>query len=158
MNVALINPFLKAAANVLKTMALTEPKPGKPFLKQKNELSQGDVTGVVGLTGTVNGSFALSFSEPAILHVVSNMFGEPCQSINPEVEDAVGELSNMICGDARRLLQEAGYDFQGSIPVVISGKGHRICPAFPGPSIVMPFSISDGASFFVEVSIDDGQN
>ena len=30
MNVEFINPFLKATANVLKTMAFTESTPGKP--------------------------------------------------------------------------------------------------------------------------------
>jgi chemotaxis protein CheX len=102
MNVTFINPFLGAVVNVLKTMAFTDPTPGKPFVKTSNELSQGDVTGVIGLTGPVKGSIAVSFTEAAILHVVSNMFGEPLSEINCEVEDAVGELSNMICGDARR--------------------------------------------------------
>ena len=76
MNVAFINPFLEAAVKVLQTMAFTEPQVGKPFLKGKTPVSQGDITGIVGLTGDMNGSLAVSFSEAAILQVVSNMFGE----------------------------------------------------------------------------------
>ena len=76
MNVTFINPFLNAVVKVVKTMAFVEPEPGRPFLKTES-VSLGDVTGVVGLTGPVNGSVAVSFSEGAILHIVSSMFGEP---------------------------------------------------------------------------------
>ncbi len=155
MNVEFINPFLEAVVKVVKTMAFTEPKAGKPSLRQKNAPSRGDVTGIVGLTGPVKGSFALSFSEPAILEIVTNMFGEDFLEVNSEVEDAVGELSNMVCGDARRLLEEKGHSFQASIPTVISGKGHNISHAIPGPSVVIPFTISQGATFFVEASFEE---
>ncbi|HEY7492905.1 MAG TPA: chemotaxis protein CheX, partial [Candidatus Tectomicrobia bacterium] len=67
MNVEFINPVLEAVINVLKTMAFTDPTPGKPFLKKKGDPSQGDITGIVGMTGPVNGSLAVSFSESAIL-------------------------------------------------------------------------------------------
>jgi chemotaxis protein CheX len=67
MDVTFINPFLEAAVNVLQTMAFTETQVGKPFLKSKTPLSQGDVTGIVGLTGNQHGSLAVSFSEAAIL-------------------------------------------------------------------------------------------
>jgi chemotaxis protein CheX len=157
MNVTFINPFLEAVVNVLKTMAFADPQPGKPFLKKRCELSQGDITGVIGLTGPVKGSLAVSFSDAAILHVVSNMFGEECTEVNSEVEDAVGELSNMICGDARRILEGLGYQFQGSIPAVISGKGHKITHSVPGPSIVMPFTIGDGHPFFIEACFEASQ-
>ena len=125
MNVAFINPFLAAVVHVLQTMAFTETRVGKPCLKGKSPLSQGDVTGIVGLIGEQHGSLAVSFSEAAILQVVSNMFGEECKEINDEVRDAVGELTNMICGDARRILAEQGHQFQAAIPTVIDGKGHK---------------------------------
>jgi chemotaxis protein CheX len=155
MKAEFINPFLEAVTNVLKTMAFTEPIVGKPALKKKGEPSQGDITAIVGLTGAVKGSFALSFSEAAILEVVSNMFGEQVKEVNSDVQDAVGEISNMVSGDARRALADLGYSFQSSIPTVISGKGHNITPSIPGPSVVMPFTVGDGHTFFVEASFED---
>ena len=157
MNVEFINSFLNAAVTVLQTMAFTEPKVGKPFLKGKTPLSQSDVTGIVGLTGVINGSLAVSFSDAAILQVVSNMFGEAIKEINDEVRDAVGEISNMISGDARRILAEKGYQFQGAIPTVIEGKNHKICHTFPGPVLVIPFTIGTDGLFFVEVCFADSK-
>jgi chemotaxis protein CheX len=157
MNVVFINPFVEAVVRVLKTMAFTAPKPGEPFLKKRPELSQGDVTAVLGLTGAVKGSVAVSFTEAAILQTVTNMFGEQVNEISSEVEDAVGELCNMICGDARRALESQGYHLQAAIPTVISGKGHRISHSVPGPTLVMPFTIDSDATFFVEVCFESDQ-
>ena len=154
MDVTFINPFLEAAVNVLQTMAFTETQVGQPFLKGKTPLSQGDVTGIVGLTGDKHGSLAVSFSEAAILQVVSNMFGEACKEINDDVRDAVGEITNMICGDARRILAEHGHQFQAAIPTVIDGKGHKLCHPFPGPVLVIPFTIGEAGRFFVEVCFE----
>ena len=158
MNVAFINPFLEATVKVLQTMAFTEPQVGKPFLKGKTPVSQGDITGIVGLTGDMNGSLAVSFSEAAILQVVSNMFGEAFKEINDEVSDAVGEITNMICGDARRILAEKGYQFQGAIPTVIDGKNHKICHVFRGPVLVIPFTIGEAGGFFVEVCFGENRS
>ncbi len=155
MNVDLINPFLEAVANVIKTMAFMEPKAGKPFRKRPDDPPRGDVTGIIGMTGPVNGAVAVSFSEQAILQLMSNMFGETCQEINGEVQDAVGELTNMISGDARRALAEKGYDFKAAIPTVIMGTGHRIVHAIPGQSVIMPFALEQNAPFFVEVYFED---
>ena len=154
MNVEFINPFLEAVVNVLKTMASTEAVNGKPFLKDKDEPAEGDVTGVIGLTGPVNGSLALSFSEPAILEVVSNMFGESASEIDGEVCDAVGELTNMISGDARRKLEEKGHSFQAAIPTIIRGPNHKISHSIPGPTVVIPFTIGGDKAFFVETAFE----
>jgi len=139
-------------------MAFTEPHVGKPFLKDKTAVSQGDITGIVGLTGDANGSLAVSFSEAAILQVVSNMFGEAFKEINDEVSDAVGEITNMICGDARRILAEKGYQFQGAIPTVIDGKSHKICHIFRGPVLVIPCTIGEAGGFFLEVCFEENRS
>ena len=155
MNVEFINPFLKAVVNVLQTMTSTTVTPGKPFLKEAKQKSIGDVTGIVGLTGPVNGSLALSFSEAAIFHVVSNMFGEACKELNDEVTDAVGELTNMICGDARRVLAEKGHAFQASIPTVVTGKTHAVTHTAQGSVIIIPFAIDRDDALFVEVCFEE---
>ena len=156
MNVEFINPFLASTVNVIRIMTFTDPRPEKPFQRQHENASLGDITGVIGLTGAMNASMALSFSETAILYIVSNMFGEACKEIDIEVQDAVGELTNMICGDARRILAENGLRFEGAIPTVITGRKHQIAHTVPGPTIVAPFGLGEHGSFFVEVCFEKG--
>jgi len=152
MNVEFINPFLSATIGVIKTMAFVEVQPGKPFLK-KDKVSRGDVSGIVGITGPPNGSMSLSFSKASILEIVSSMLGESFKEVNDEIKDAVGELSNMICGTARNDLGKKGYSFKISIPIVVSGPGHEIKHLCKGPTIGIPFSTKAGP-FVVEIGFD----
>lgn len=151
MNAEYINSFVRATVHVLKTMAFTEARPGKPYLKQDNN-ANGDVSGIIGMTGETEGSLSLSFSESSICAIVSSMFGEPFEKINEDVKDAVGELTNMICGDARRELEEKGYLLKGAIPTVITGHNHSIKHISNDPVIAIPFSTNAG-KFVLELSL-----
>jgi len=152
MDAKLINPFINATINVLETMAFIKPKAGKPYLKKKNT-AEGDVTGVIGITGETNGTVAVTFKEVSILKIVSNMFHEEMKELNQEVAEAVGELTNIISGHARKELEENGRVFEGAIPSVITGKNHEITHITDGPKIAIPFTIQEG-DFTLEVCME----
>jgi len=149
MEVRYINPFLEGTIEVLKTMAFIDPRPGKPYLKSGNN-AQGDITGIIGLTGEVKGSLALTFSEKCILKIVSNMLGEDLKKIDHEIKDAVGEITNMVSGVARKKLEALGITVSAAIPTVVAGKGHSIMHVLGGPSLIIPFE-TDSGSFVVDV-------
>ena len=66
--------------------------------------------------------------------------------------DAVGELTNMVSGDARAQLQRLGFDFSAAILTVIRGKNHSVRHnPQGGTTVVIPFSTEFG-DFFVEAS------
>ncbi len=152
MDANIINPFINATLNVLGTMASVNAKPGKPYLK-KDTVAKGDVSGVIGLTGDTNGTISVTFDEGSILKIVSNMFGEEMNTVDNEIADAVGELTNMISGQARKELEEKGRVFHAAIPSVITGKGHQIIHITNGPNIAIPFETDDGA-FTIEVCFE----
>ena len=152
MDASLINPFINATMNVLETMAFLKSEAGKPYLK-KDVVAKGDVTGIIGLTGVANGTIAVTFEENAILKVVSNMFGEEMTSLNHEVSDAVGEITNMISGQARRELEGLGKVFEAAIPSVITGKDHEVVHYTTGPIIAIPFR-TEGGNFTIEVCLE----
>ena len=153
MDVNLINPFIDATLNVLETMASTKARAGKPYIK-KDQVARGDVTGVIGLTGEARGTISVSFTEKSILAIVSNMFKKEMKELNEEVKDAVGELSNMISGQARKILEELGKTLHGAIPSVIMGKNHTLTHMTTSPIIAIPFS-TDNGDFTIEVCIED---
>lgn len=153
MNVEYINPFIDATLNVLKTMSRTEAMPGKPYLK-KDQKALGDVSAVIGLTGEANGTISISFPEQSIAAVVSRMFGEPVSELEGELADAVGEISNMISGQARQQLEKTGKLLHGSIPSVIVGKNHQISHFTTYPVIAVPFETPEGG-FTIEVCIEE---
>ncbi|MGV8056935.1 MAG: chemotaxis protein CheX [Smithellaceae bacterium] len=151
MNVNVINAFIEASIHVLKTMAFIDATAGKPFLKEDG-IAIGDVSGIIGFSGSMMGSLALSFTEPCILRIVSNMLGEEINNINRMSQDAAGEITNMISGDARKRMQSKGLIVAAGIPTVVSGKAHEIKHTLSGPSIIIPFS-TDFGSFVVDVNI-----
>ncbi len=152
MNAEFINPFLKAAVNVLSMMAFVNPVAGKPFLKSDNK-AQGDISGVIGLTGATRGVVVFTLSQAAALKIVGSMLGEHYDHLTPEVSDAIGELTNMISGDARRELAGKGFKFEAGLPSIIKGPDHVIENMTKGPTVAIPFDI-DGAKFVVEMSFE----
>ncbi len=152
MDAKIINPFINATTNVLETMAFTKSEAGKPFIKE-DCTAKGDITGVIGITGEKNGTISVTFDQASILKIVSNMFGEDITEINSDIADAVGELTNMISGQARKELEEIGKVFHAAIPSVITGKNHTIVHMSNGPKIAIPFKTDDG-NFTIEVCIE----
>ena len=105
-NVEIVNPFLESMANVLTTMAMLEPSPGKVMLKEK-DIACGEITGIIGLIGdNYKASLAVTFERAVILEITARMLGEPVTEIDDTVIDMVGELTNMVTGGAKNLLSQ----------------------------------------------------
>lgn len=152
MDVNLINPFLEATQHVLQTIANINAEKGKPYLK-KDHVAKGDVSGVIGLAGDMNGIISVTFTEKCILYIVTGMFGEEMKELNDEIGDAVGEIANMISGQARQKLEEQGTNLQAAIPSVIMGKNHVISHLTKQPIIALPFS-TKGGDFTIEICFE----
>ena len=153
MKADIINPFLSSVSNVLSTMAMLDVSPGKPSIKSDTK-SRGDVSGIIGMTtASVNGSMAITFPANVAFDIVKRMLGESVSEVNETVTDLVGELTNMIVGGAKGLLEENGYDIGMATPVVITGKDHEVIHKAEGQNILMPFN-SEPGTFYVEVCFD----
>lgn len=149
---AFINPFLAAAMRTLELQAKSKATPGKIFLKKPNEAFLGDISGVIGLVSTAfTGSVVISFPQATFLEIVSRMFGEKVTEMKPEYEDAAAELTNIIFGQAKIILNEIGHNINTALPSVISGKDHKVSAAAQGVSVVIPFE-SDAGKFFIEIT------
>jgi len=135
-----------AVKNVLNTMVMVEAKTGKPYLKKENT-SHGDISGIIGFSspdGKNKGSMSITFTEQSAKGLVSNMLGENFEQINKDVIDAVGELTNMICGQFRKELVEIGLVFEGGIPSVVTGKNHSISHVSNSAILAIPFETPFG--------------
>lgn len=132
-------------------MASLSPKPNGPKLKT-SDLPPGDITGLIPMSSPkATGTLAVSFSEKVILHIAENMLGEKFETINDEVADLVGELTNMVTGGAKQMLESKGYDFDMATPTVITGKGQKISHVNQsGGVVIIPFSTEVG-DFYVEI-------
>lgn len=147
-DVALAKPFVQATINVLSSMTGLSPVPGKPYIKNTDK-AQGDVSAIVGITGCKSGAIALSFSQSCASALVKGMLGDAIEDIIADTRDAVGEITNMISGQARATLSEMGLPLQGSTPSIIFGANHSL--SFPGQvtTVAIPFE-TDYGTFTLE--------
>jgi len=146
-------PFIKATQEILNMMAGLEATCGPPYVK-KGDAATGDVSAIVGVTGDMRGSIAVSFSREAAQALAEGMLGEAIEDPAQDIQDAVGEVTNMVSGQARAGLAEIGVSVQGSTPTVIMGDGHQIRHISDSPVVAIPFSTPCGV-FVVEFCMSE---
>jgi len=132
--VEFINPFIIAVSKTLEMMV------GCKVVRQPPQIKQGKsalfpVSGIIGLSGVVVGTVVLTMSENLALKSASAMLMEEFKEFNHDVFDAVGELTNVIAGNAKAQLEE--YKLSLSLPNVIYGQNAEL----RFPERCQPFSI-----------------
>jgi chemotaxis protein CheX len=83
------------------------------------------VLSLIGLAGALIGNGALVCSEAAARDLSSRLLYAEFSHVDEQVLDAVGEITNMIVGGFKNLLEAHVGTLQMSIPSVIYGK--NIC-------------------------------
>jgi CheY-specific phosphatase CheX len=86
------------------------------------------IVGSVSLAGSVSGTVNIHVSDTFASQITANMLGMELDEIDSdeEVHDVIGELSNMIGGDLKSHLCDAGFTCELSIPSITSGKDFSI--------------------------------
>ncbi|MFO0973280.1 MAG: chemotaxis protein CheX [Phycisphaerae bacterium] len=149
MDVRYINPFVMAIRNVFSTMLKVEVAVDKPRVK-KDEAPYSDVSAIIGYSGDAAGTVILSFDRTVAEKLASTFVGQPVQIDQVDCADALGELANMVAGNAKSLFD--GLDVKISLPSVIVGQGHHVSQSNLTPTLIIPCSCSMG-TFFVEIGM-----
>ncbi len=135
-------------------MAFMDSKPRKPYLKEIGDTKGlGDISSVISVSGECKGSIGISFSTKCLLQVAYQMFSEEYEGLTDEVVDMVGEIVNMVSGDARQELVKLGFHFSAGIPVTTLGVDHELVHSVKDRIIVIPFQTEFG-EFFIETCFD----
>jgi chemotaxis protein CheX len=80
------------------------------------------VLSLIGLAGTVVGNGSLVCSAVVACDLSSRLLMSEFSAVDEDVLDAVGEITNMIVGGFKHLLEPYTGQLQMSIPTVIFGK------------------------------------
>lgn len=149
MDQSFVMPFIKSVQNVFETMLQLPLQIGTPALKQGPDPSF-DVSGIIGMSGDVEGSVVLSFPTATAERVVALFTGAEIEAAHEDFADAVGELVNMISGGAKAQLD--GKKVSISCPSVVVGHDHVVYGRKDVVCVKIPCS-SDVGDFAVEVSV-----
>lgn len=140
--------FVNATVSILGTMACIEARPGKPFVKKDNTVP-GDITAIINVTGPKNGIISVSFPRTSAENLVYGMLGDMVDNMEQDMQDTVGEVANMISGQARASIAAEGLVMQGSTPSVIIGRDNPVDYMDRAPVMAIPFETPKGG-FIVE--------
>lgn len=148
MDVKYINPFLTAIQNVFETMIDIPYTLGKPTIK-KDRIASYDVSGIIGISGEVAGCVVISFPKRIALQLASALLDDDLQTVDEDCTDAIGEIANMIAGDAKKDFPKKNTTV--SVPIVIIGESEIAYPSTI-PIISIPCNTGDG-QFVVDVAL-----
>lgn len=151
MNVKYINPFVVATQVVFQDFLHSPARPGKPVMAdQASDHAAWDISGVIGLAGEIIGVVIVSFPTQLALKLVSALEKRDTVVVDDSVVDLVGEVVNIIAGNAKKDLED--HKIAISLPTVVRGSRH----SFPGlsgtPMVEIPFTCDKG-EFSLRVSM-----
>ena len=116
-----------------------------------HQFTTEDLTAIIGVSGRLEGNVLYGFTEESALRVVSTMIGEEVEDFRNDMAlSALGEIANMITGNAATHLAQAGYPCQISPPVIVEPRGSRftimgstqILVSFTSPLVSLSVRIS----------------
>ncbi len=128
-----------AAAEVFSTMLGLEVQAGEAqILTDPPSVSEG-VLSIIGLAGPWTGGGCISCSAVLARHICSQLLMTQADSVNEEVLDAVGEVTNMIIGNFKTMAEEKVGPLGLSIPTVIYGRNFTSRSIGQNEWVAVPF-------------------
>jgi chemotaxis protein CheX len=133
---------INATKEVFNTMVMLAPQDSYP-LREPVTSFHCSVTGMVGLAGTYTGILSIHCPQPLALRITSNMLGMDVEEVGEDVNDALGEIANMLGGYVKQILSKGGLDINLSIPTVISGEDYTVSAMADSDCVIIPFTDGD---------------
>ena len=125
MNVSFLNPFVEAAFQVLEAEVGVKAERGELSL-ERSACTSNDVTVMISMVGQVRGVVLYGISEKTGIEIVSRILGQRFDEFDELAQSGIGELGNVITGQASQRLAAAGLEAQISPPTLVMGKGTLI--------------------------------
>ena len=118
-----LGAFLRSATQEVFETMLSMELGEIDTIKQLPEDAR-QVVGSVSMAGTVSGTVNIYVGNMFAKVITADMLGMELDEVDSdeEIHDVIGELSNMIGGDLKSRLCDAGFDCSLSIPSITSGK------------------------------------
>jgi chemotaxis protein CheX len=112
------------------------------------------LTAMVGLAGTYNGLVSVHIPWQLAISFTSLMLGMEVTEIDDDVNDAMGEIANMVAGSFKQHLSKGGTDIQLSTPSVVNGADYIVSSSIRIENITLKFD--HGTEWFiVSLSIEE---
>lgn len=132
-----ITPIVESAANILTELTGSPAKYGAMKLHRASSASR-DVVIVVGLSGEVEGRIILEMDANAAMSLAGTMNREEFTALTPLALDTLMELGNMLVARAVSTLNDRGFEFRLTPPVMFTSDNRALFPTLNIETLVVP--------------------
>lgn len=152
MSIEYIEPFVNAATRVFQDFFGETPRPGKPYLFHREEHHSWDLSALIGIGGDSRGVVAIMMSGDLAVNLTNVLTGVESTEVTDDAIDAIGEVVNIIAGNAKKDLEQ--YVLTISLPSIVCGQVHNISWPSNIPIIAIPCETSHG-TFVLAVGLEN---
>lgn len=140
----LITAMKKSTSDVFSTMLGMEAEVGEVNQGSRSPAPTEGVVSLIGLTGPWMGTGSISCSPQMACALAGALLMGEYPAVDEEVLDAVAEVTNMVIGNVKTMIEEK-VGFMGlSIPTVIFGRNFSTKSAGSHSWTMVPFQFSAG--------------
>jgi chemotaxis protein CheX len=153
MKVEYVKPFAQAAYEVLKDIIEVPLSRGKLSLL-KSPVSVNEVVCIIGLAGDVEGRVMFDMELKTAKKIAELMNYEEFDSFNQLAKATISELANIIVGRAVSILNDSGFNFKITPPILLIGSKMETSDLVQDV-LVIPLECEHG-TFSVNVALKNG--
>jgi chemotaxis protein CheX len=113
-------------------------------LLQQESLTEVGLTSMIGLAGDLKGVLVVSCPEQTAKGITGAMLGMEVDEMNEDVQDAIGEIANMVAGGLKTSLAGEKINTELAIPTTVLGKSVRTAGQAEGKQIAILFDTPAG--------------
>ena len=150
---ALVSQFHKDVQDVFTTMVGVEDLLHLPLQVDPKTHFSDCITAMVGFAGLFNGLVSLHVPQKLALSFTSSMIGMEVTELDEDVNDALGEIANMIAGSFKHHLSKDGHEVRLSTPSVVTGKEYVISSGSLNDTLTLLFD-SNEEWFMISIVVE----
>ena len=110
--------FIDSVSNYFRVLTEVESEIQIPYLKDTDDLTLKQFTGMIGISGSRKGYVYFSADKGLFVDLI-NIFIGIDDPVDEDIMDMAGEISNVVAGNIRANL---GTNFMISVPLVFEGR------------------------------------
>jgi len=149
----IVAAIVSSTQDVFSTMLGVEITPGDILTAKADvEAPASGLVSLIGLAGSWSGTGSLACTGVFACTMAGQLLACTFESVNEEVLDAVGEITNMIIGNVKTVLEEKVGEMGLSTPTVIFGRNFQTRSARVHDWVVVPFD-SGGERMCVQLCL-----
>lgn len=135
--------IIDATREIFETMIMVDVTPGEALSEHVSKF-KFSLSAMVGFAGFKQGNLAIHVPDKVAKGLTGDFLGVEVDEINEDVQDAMGELANMLAGSLKPFIANDGGKVDLSLPSVVHGEEYTLTVINKADWIIVPFSVSHG--------------